>query len=248
MKRSDGRLDDKMRKVKITKYFQHGPDGSVLVEFGNTKVICAATIENRVPHFLRGTGTGWIRAEYSLLPSATLIRTQREATRGKLSGRTEEIQRLIGRSLRAVLNTKALGEKTIIVDCDVIEADGSTRTAAITGAFIAVVLALSDVYERGTVFPVTDFLAAVSVGIAENDEIILDLSYEEDSKAKVDMNIVMTGSGTLVEIQGTGEKRPFHKKELEKLLSYAEKGIDELISYQKDVLGNKIVWNIGRLA
>lgn len=246
MARCDGRGREELRRVKITKSFQLYPAGSVLITMGNTKVICAATIEDRVPLFLRGTGEGWLKAEYSLLPSATQIRTKREAAQGRQSGRTQEIQRLIGRSLRSVMDLKALGERTVTIDCDVIQADGGTRTAAITGAFIALVQALDTIYEKGKVFPVKDFLAAVSVGLDANGEPILDLCYEEDSQAIVDMNVVMTGSGDFVEIQGTGEGRPFSHKEFSALLSCAEKGLDELISYQKDVLGNDLVWKVGR--
>lgn len=247
MKRPDGREADMLRKVKITKYFQRNPAGSVLVEMGHTKVICAANIEDRVPVFLRGTGTGWLKAEYSLLPSATNTRTPREAAKGKVNGRTQEIQRLIGRSLRSVIDFKALGERTIIVDCDVIQADGGTRTASITGAFVAVVLAADCIYKQGKPFPVKDFLAAVSVGINDAGEPVLDLCYEEDSKAIVDMNVVMTGSSEFVEIQGTGEGRPFSRSEYNALIEKAENGIDRLISYQKDVLGNDLCWKVGRL-
>ena len=248
MKRTDGRLSSDLRKVKITKYFQRYPAGSVLVEMGNTKVICAVSIEDRVPAFLRGTGEGWLTAEYSLLPSSTLTRTAREASRGKVTGRTQEIQRLIGRSLRSVLDMKAIGERTVMVDCDVIQADGGTRTASITGAFVALVLAMESIYKDEKNFPVKDFLAAVSVGISSDGEPITDLCYEEDSQANVDMNVVMTGSGEVVEVQGTGEGRAFSRKELDALLEKAAAGIDELISYQKDVLGNELVWKVGRLA
>ncbi len=247
MQRTDGRETNDIRPVRITKYVQHGPQGSVMIELGMTKVLCAATVDDRVPSFLRGTGTGWLRAEYSLLPSATSTRTPREAARGKQSGRTQEIQRLIGRSLRAVTDTSALGERTIILDCDVIQADGGTRTAAITGSFISLVLACESFYEPGHTFPVKDFLAAVSVGLSADGVPILDLCYAEDSIAAVDMNVVMTGSGQFVEIQGTGEGRPFTRKEHESMLALAEGGIDTLISYQKDVLGNYIGWRIGRI-
>ena len=213
---------------------------------GKTKVLCAATVEDHVPLFLRGTGSGWLRAEYALLPSSTTIRTPREAARGKQSGRTHEIQRLIGRSLRAVTDTSALGERTIILDCDVIQADGGTRTAAITGSFVALTLACDSFYKPGNPFPVKDFLAAISVGLSQDGEPILDLCYEEDSHAFVDMNIVMTGNGHFVEIQGTGEGRPFTRAEHETMLALAEQGIDSLISYQKDILGNSLVWKVGR--
>ena len=246
MNRIDGRGTGELRRVKITKYFQQYPAGSVLIEMGNTKVICAVSIEDRVPPFLRGTGEGWLTAEYSLLPSATLTRTSREAARGKVTGRTQEIQRLIGRSLRSVMDMKAIGERTVMVDCDVIQADGGTRTASITGAFVALVIAMADIYKDGKTFPVKDFLAAVSVGISAEGEPILDLCYDEDSKAIVDMNVVRTGNGEFVEVQGTGEGRPFSRAELDALLEKAEKGIDELISYQKDVLGGDLVWKVGR--
>lgn len=245
LRRMDGRAADELRRVKITKYFQRYPAGSVLIEMGHTKVICAASIENRVPVFQRGTGVGWLRAEYALLPSATAERTTREAARGRQSGRTQEIQRLIGRSLRSVLDLKALGERSVILDCDVIQADGGTRTAAVTGSFVALVLALADIIPPDKTFPVKDFLAAVSVGVSETGEPILDLCYEEDSRAIADMNVVMTGGGEFVEIQGTGEGRPFRRDELAALLSLAEAGGDRLISYEKDILGQTLDWRIG---
>ena len=245
LRRMDGRAADELRRVKITKYFQRYPAGSVLIEMGHTKVICAASIEDRVPVFQRGTGVGWLRAEYALLPSATAERTAREAARGRQSGRTQEIQRLIGRSLRSVLDLKALGERSVILDCDVIQADGGTRTAAVTGSFVALVLALADIIPPDKTFPVKDFLAAVSVGVSETGEPILDLCYEEDSRAIADMNVVMTGSGEFVEIQGTGEGRPFRRDELAALLSLAEAGGDRLISYEKDILGQTLDWRIG---
>ncbi len=246
MVRTDGRQTDQMRQVKITKHFQRYPAGSVLIEVGNTKVICAATIEERVPGFLKGSGEGWLTAEYSLLPSSTLTRTARESMRGRVSGRTQEIQRLIGRSLRSVMDMKALGERTVMIDCDVLQADGGTRTASITGAYIALVQALATIYNPTKNFPVKDFLAAVSVGISAAGEPIIDLCYEEDSQAIVDMNVVMTGSGEFVEVQGTGEGRPFSRKEMDALLAKAAKGVDELISYQKDILGGELVWKVGR--
>lgn len=244
--RPDGRQADQLRRYRINRFFQKHPAGSVLIEMGNTKVICAATIEERVPNFLRGTGEGWLTAEYSLLPSATNTRTPREAARGRQTGRTQEIQRLIGRSLRSVMDMKALGERTIIIDCDVIQADGGTRTASITGAFIALVEACNSFYDEKEPFPVKDFLAAISVGISPAGEPLLDLCYEEDSAGVVDMNVVMTGEGQFVEVQGTGEGRPFSREEMNRLLALAEKGIDELISYEKDVLGNVLVWRVGR--
>lgn len=247
MQRFRGRAADALRPLKITRRFQKGPAGSVLIEMGRTRVICAASVEERVPFFLRGSGTGWLKAEYALLPSATSTRTQREACQGRQSGRTQEIQRLIGRALRSVMDLGALGERTIAIDCDVIEADGGTRTASITGAFVALVEACASFYERGKTFPVTDFLAAVSVGLARGGEPLLDLCYEEDSQALVDMNVVMTGRYDFVELQGTGEGRTFSRKELDTLLALAEKGIDELISRQKDVLGGDLVWKVGRI-
>ena len=246
MARIGRRQLDELRNYTIKRHFQKYPAGSVLIEMGNTKVICAASIEERVPFFLRGTGEGWIAAEYSLLPSATATRTQREAVRGKQSGRTQEIERLIGRSLRSVVDTKAIGERTIMIDCDVIQADGGTRTAAITGAFVALVEACATFYKKGNIFPVKDFVAAISVGISHEGEPILDLCYEEDSQAIVDMNVVMTGEGKFIEIQGTGEGRPFSQAELSSLLRLGEKGCRELISYQKDILGGQLVWLVGR--
>lgn len=246
MARIGRRQLDELRNYTIKRHFQKYPAGSVLIEMGNTKVICAASIEERVPFFLRGTGEGWIAAEYSLLPSATAMRTQREAVRGKQSGRTQEIERLIGRSLRSVVDTKAIGERTIMIDCDVIQADGGTRTAAITGAFVALVEACATFYKKGNIFPVKDFVAAISVGISHEGDPILDLCYEEDSQAIVDMNVVMTGEGKFIEIQGTGEGRPFSQAELSSLLQLGEKGCRELISYQKDILGGQLVWLVGR--
>lgn len=245
MQRFDGRAADELRPFKITKYFQKYPAGSVLMEIGNTKVICAATVEDRVPVFQRGTGVGWLRAEYSLLPSATAMRTARESARGKQTGRTQEIQRLIGRSLRSVLDLEALGERTVILDCDVIQADGGTRTASVTGSFVALVLALDSVIPKDKTFPVKDFISAVSVGISNSGEPILDLCYEEDSSAIVDMNVVMTGNGEFIEVQGTGEGRPFKRDELNTLLALGEKGNNELISYIKDSLGSELDWRIG---
>ena len=246
MARIGRRQLDELRNYTIKRHFQKYPAGSVLIEMGNTKVICAASIEERVPFFLRGTGEGWIAAEYSLFPSATATRTQREAVRGKQSGRTQEIERLIGRSLRSVVDTKAIGERTIMIDCDVIQADGGTRTAAITGAFVALVEACATFYKKGNIFPVKDFVAAISVGISHEGDPILDLCYEEDSQAIVDMNVVMTGEGKFIEIQGTGEGRPFSQAELSSLLQLGEKGCRELISYQKDILGGQLVWLVGR--
>lgn len=245
MIRVDGRQVDEMRKIKITRHYLKYPAGSVLIEVGNTKVICAASIEERVPQFMKGSGEGWVTAEYSLLPSSTQTRNARESMRGKVSGRTHEIQRLIGRSLRSVIDLKALGERTVMIDCDVIQADGGTRTASITGAFVALVEAIDSIYHPDKPFPVKDFVAAISVGIAKDDTSILDLCYEEDSNAVVDMNVVMTGEGKFVEVQGTGEQRPYSREELDRMLEKAEKGITELIDYQKSVLG-QLVWKVGR--
>ncbi|MBO8138113.1 MAG: ribonuclease PH [Desulfotomaculum sp.] len=248
MQRIDGRDMDQIRPVKITRNYIKHPEGSVLIEMGDTKVICNATVEDRVPSFLKGTEKGWVTAEYSLLPRATNVRTVREAAKGKQSGRTMEIQRLIGRALRSVVDLEVLGERTITLDCDVIQADGGTRTASITGAFVALVDALNHLVEKGEIsyIPVKDFLAAVSVGRV-NGEIILDLCYEEDSAAEVDMNIVMTGSGQFVEIQGTGEECTFTREEMEKMLEYAAAGIEELISAQKEALG-EIADQVGKVS
>lgn len=237
MKRIDGRAADELRPVTIEKNYLKFAEGSVLITVGDTKVICCVSVEDKVPPFLKGTGSGWVTAEYSLLPRSTETRNTREASKGKLTGRTHEIQRLIGRSLRSVVDLDALGERTFWVDCDVIQADGGTRTASITGAFVAMVMAMSKLYhETGKPFPVRDFLAAVSAGVLE-DGAALDLCYSEDSAAIVDMNIVMTGKGKLVEVQGTGEKAPFSKDELAALLAYGESGVQQLIDVQKEVLG-----------
>lgn len=215
------------------------PEGSVLIEVGNTKVICNATIEERVPPFMRGQGKGWITAEYAMLPRATDQRNTRESSRGKVSGRTMEIQRLIGRALRAVVDLEKLGERTIWIDCDVIQADGGTRTASITGAFVALVLACGRLLEEDKVknLPVTDYLAATSVGVLEDGEVVLDLNYEQDFAANVDMNVVMTGKGKFVEIQGTGEESTFSYDELQLMLEHAQIGIEQLFAVQKEALG-----------
>lgn len=236
--RSNGRTSEQLRPIKMTAGTNKFAEGSVFIEVGDTKVICTATVDEKVPHFMKGQGKGWVTAEYSMLPRATQTRNQREAARGKLSGRTMEIQRLIGRALRSVVDLHALGERTITLDCDVIQADGGTRTTSITGSFVAMAIAIDKIVHqhRLPVFPITDFLASVSVGVVGN-EAVLDLNYEEDSKAKVDMNIVMTGSGEFVELQGTGEDRPFSRKELDELLSLGEHGILEMIKLQKETLG-----------
>ncbi|HHV78745.1 MAG TPA: ribonuclease PH [Firmicutes bacterium] len=236
--RCDGRSNDQLRQARIIPGYLKFPLGSALIETGNTTVICSACVEERVPPFLKGTGQGWISAEYGMIPGATPERNQREASRGKQSGRTMEIQRLIGRGLRAVVDLNALGERTIWVDCDVIQADGGTRTASITGAFVALAQALNRLRAEGVLpkLPVTDFVAAVSVGEV-GSELMLDLCYEEDSRAEVDMNVVMTGSKKLVEVQATGEGGPFSREEFLQLLALAEKGIAELIQLQRSVLG-----------
>jgi ribonuclease PH len=236
--RGDGRELDQLRPVKITTGFTKHAEGSVLIEVGDTKVICTVSVEERVPPFLKGKGEGWITSEYGMLPRATNTRMQREASKGHPSGRTYEIQRLIGRSLRSIIDMTALGERTLWIDCDVIQADGGTRTASITGSFVALVEALRQLKKQGAFaeLPVVDFVAATSVGRV-GGEILLDLAYEEDSKAEVDMNIVKTGRGLFVELQGTAEKTPFSDAELAKLMAVADKGIQELIALQKQALG-----------
>jgi ribonuclease PH len=239
--RVDGRKPNETRAITIERHYIKHAEGSVLISVGDTRVICTATVEDKVPPFLRGTGTGWITAEYGMLPRATGTRNQRESSRGKVGGRTMEIQRLIGRALRAVVDLKALGEKTLWLDCDVIQADGGTRTASITGAFVALCDALYAEVKKGTLtqLPITDFLAAVSVGIT-GDQPVLDLNYEEDSAAKVDMNIVMTGSGRFVEVQGTGEEATFSIDELNRMLELGKIGSERWIAKQKEVLGEEI--------
>jgi len=234
------RKNTSLRKVAITRGFTKYAEGSVLIEVGNTKVVCTASVENnRVPPFLRGRGVGWITAEYGMLPRATHTRSQRDSTKGKPSGRGQEIQRFIGRCLRSVVDMEALGERTVWIDCDVIQADGGTRTASVTGSFLALCDALEFLRRTGDVEknPVRDYLAAVSVGIYRGMP-VLDLCYAEDSEASVDMNVVMTGSGGIVEIQGAAEKRPFSRAELDKMLALAEKGIQELIRLQEKVVGH----------
>ena len=235
--RSDNRAPDQLRPVKITPEFITTAEGSALIEVGNTRVICTASIEEAVPTFLRNSGKGWISSEYSMLPRSTLTRTPREVSKGRQSGRTHEIQRLIGRSLRAVTDLAKLGERTIWIDCDVIQADGGTRTASITGAFVALGLAIEKLAEAGTLksAPLRDFVAAVSVGIVDG-EILLDLCYEEDSRADVDMNFVMTGGGKMVEVQATAEHQVFDDAQLTKMLTLARNGVQELISKQETVL------------
>jgi ribonuclease PH len=236
--RIDNRRAEQMRPVRITTKYLMTAEGSALIEVGNTRVLCAASIEETVPAFLRGSGRGWVTAEYAMLPRATASRTPREVTRGHPSGRTQEIQRLIGRSLRSVVDMTALGDRTIIVDCDVLQADGGTRTAAITGAYVALVLALKQLVQFGALksLPVTDHVAATSVGIV-NGEPRLDLCYEEDSSAEVDMNVIMTGAGRFVELQATAEKTPFDDGQLAQLMAIARRGIGELFEIQKKALG-----------
>ena len=235
--RSDNRSPDQMRPVNITPDFISTAEGSCLIELGNTRVICTATIEDTVPQFLRNSGKGWVTSEYGMLPRSTLTRTPREVTKGRAGGRTHEIQRLIGRSLRAVTDMQKLGERTIFLDCDVIQADGGTRTASITGAFVAMGLAMRRMVEAGTltVAPIRDYLAAISIGIVDG-EIMLDLAYEEDARAEVDMNVVATGSKKLVEVQATAERRPFDDAQLAKMLGLARAGIEALILKQQAVL------------
>ncbi|GBC83049.1 Ribonuclease PH [bacterium HR10] len=236
--RRDGRRPDMLRPIRIFPDFLKFAEGSVLIECGDTKVICAASVEERVPPFLRGTGRGWITAEYAMLPRATETRTPRETARAQPSGRTQEIQRLIGRSLRAVVDLTKLGERTILIDCDVVQADGGTRTASISGAFVALVFALRRLHEAGVIveWPVRDYVAAVSVGIVEGTP-MLDLRYEEDSRAAVDMNVVGTGDGRFVEIQGTAESEPFTEEQLRHLLALARQGVAQVIEIQKAVIG-----------
>ncbi|HUK04259.1 MAG TPA: ribonuclease PH [Burkholderiales bacterium] len=236
--RAGGRKADELRPVRLTRGYTRHAEGSVLVEFGDTKVLCTASVEARVPGFLRDRGRGWLTAEYGMLPRATHTRADREAARGKQSGRTQEIQRLIGRALRAVVDLGALGENTIQVDCDVLQADGGTRTASITGAFVAVHDALAWMRGKGMVaaLPVRDFVAAVSVGLHEGRP-VLDLDYAEDSACQTDMNVVMTGAGRFVEVQGTAEGEPFARADLDALLALAGRGIAELVAHQRRALG-----------
>ncbi|KAB2495692.1 ribonuclease PH [Priestia endophytica] len=236
--RIDGRAKDEIREVKIEKDYIKHPEGSVLISVGDTKVICSATIDDRVPPFMRGKGKGWINAEYAMLPRATNQRNIRESSKGKVSGRTMEIQRLIGRALRAVVDLETLGERTVWLDCDVIQADGGTRTASITGAFVAMALALGRAVEEEklTNYPIRDYLAATSVGVDVEHGTILDLNYEEDSNIEVDMNIVMTSKGQFVELQGTGEEATFSKEQFDEMLELASKGISDLVAVQKEAL------------
>jgi len=237
MVRHGNRGPHSLRKVKITRDYIKYAEGSCLIEAGNTKVVCTASIEEAVPLFLRKQGTGWITAEYGMIPRSCKVRVQREASKGRPNGRTQEIQRLIGRSLRAVADLKKLGERTIWIDCDVIQADGGTRCASITGSYMALYDALAKIKKNNLItdFEIKDHVAAVSVGIINGEE-YLDLDYEEDSNSDVDMNVVMTGDGKFIEIQGTAEKMPFDQNKLDKLLKLAKKGIAELVNIQKSVL------------
>lgn len=241
--RVDGRKNDAARNVKITRNYTKYAEGSVLIEVGDTKVICTASIEDKVPPFLKGTGEGWITCEYNMLPRSTQVRKVRDISKLKVDGRTMEIQRLIGRSLRSVMDLKAIGERTIWIDCDVIQADGGTRTSSISGAFVALVDAVNKIHKATPfeVYPIRSFVSAISVGIVGNDK-LLDLCYEEDSKAKVDMNVVMTEEGQFIEVQGTGEENPFSRQDLNDLLALAEKGVKHMIHMQKEALKMDSLW------
>ena len=238
MQRIDGRNNEQIRPVKIIRNYLKHAEGSVLIEMGDTKVICTASVDEKVPPFIKGTGKGWITSEYGMLPRSTEVRKPRESARGKVDGRTMEIQRLIGRALRSIVNLEKLGEITIFIDCDVIQADGGTRTASITGSFVALVDALYMLVQQEKLeeMPLNGYIAAVSVGIKDG-EAILDLNYAEDSTCQVDMNMVMTDKGEFIEIQGTGEESPFNKAQLREMMELAEKGIQELIEIQKQSLG-----------
>lgn len=237
--RIDGRRRDQIRPVKVTRGFTKHAEGSVLIEMGDTKVICTASIEEKVPPFLKGKGTGWVTAEYAMLPRATHDRSPRESVKGKQGGRTLEIQRLVGRALRAVIDTGRLGERTIWIDCDVIQADGGTRTASITGSFIALADAVAVLRKKDLVKvnPLTDYLAAISIGKV-GGQVMVDLAYEEDSHAEVDLNLVMTGAGQYVEVQGTAEKTPFNKKDMDEFLDLGWGAIRELVELQKSLIGS----------
>ena len=239
MNRTDGRSPAELRPTTITPGFLSHAEGSVLIEVGRTRVICTASIEDRVPPFLRNTGKGWVTAEYGMLPRATNTRTQRESSAGKVGGRSQEIQRLIGRSLRSVAKLNELGERTIWVDCDVIQADGGTRTASITGGFVAMALAMKKMKDLALIkdIPITDYVAATSVGIVDGTA-LLDLAYDEDSRAEVDMNFVKTGDGRFIELQGTAEGLPFDRRALDALMGLADEGIKQLIEKQRAVVGN----------
>lgn len=235
--RVDGRKNNELRNIRIIRDYNKYAEGSVLVEFGDTKIICTASVEEKVPLFRKGTGEGWVTAEYDMLPRATLTRNSRDRNALRISGRSNEIQRFIGRSLRSVIDFKLLGERTITIDCDVIQADGGTRTAAITGGFVALMDACSVLVNNKVIseIPIMDFVAAISVGYVDGHE-LLDLCYAEDSKATVDMNVVMTAAGQLIEVQATGEERPFDRRIFDNLLDLAQKGIENIIDIQKNVL------------
>jgi ribonuclease PH len=237
MKRVDGRAWDELRPVKITPSFQSFAEGSTLIELGKTRVLCSVSMEDRVPAFLRGAGSGWVTAEYAMLPRSTVTRTPRDSSLGRVAGRNQEIQRLIGRSLRVVTDLTALGERTLIVDCDVLQADGSTRTAAITGAYVALYQAMQTLANMGIIssIPLESAVAAASVGIVHSN-MLLDLCYDEDSNAEADFNVVMTSQGKFVEVQGTAETKPFTKEAIDSLLSLAQKGIEQLFQAQQSAL------------
>ncbi len=237
--RPDGRAWDELRPLKITSGKMKYAEGEALIEMGDTVVLCTASIEESVPQFLNGTGKGWVTSEYSMLPRSTKKRSARDSVRGRVGGRSQEIQRIIGRAIRAVVDLERLGERSIILDCDVIQADGGTRTASINGAFVALSYAILLLIREGRIVenPIRDYIAAVSVGLMD-DEPVLDLSYEEDSKADVDLNVAITGSGDIVEIQGTAEKRPFSRKQLEDLLNLAQLGVRNIIVKQKEIIGD----------
>jgi ribonuclease PH len=238
MTRQDGRLNDAVRPTRLTPGVAVHAEGSVMIEVGLTKVLCTASVEDKVPPFMRGSGKGWVTAEYGMLPRATSTRTTRESTAGKVGGRTQEIQRLIGRSLRSIMTMTELGERTIWIDCDVLQADGGTRTASITGGFVALVLALERLREQGTIarVPVTDYVAATSVGIVSGTP-MLDLAYAEDSRADVDMNVVKTSAGLFIEVQGTAEAQPFDRAQMDNLLALADSGIRQLVACQREIVG-----------
>jgi ribonuclease PH len=239
--RSDHRAPNELRSTTLTPNYLMHAEGSVLVEAGHTRVICTASVEDRVPSFLRNSGKGWVTAEYGMLPRATGTRMQREASAGKVGGRTQEIQRLIGRSLRSIANLPALGERTIWIDCDVIQADGGTRTAAITGGFVALALALEKLRDRDVIktIPLVDYVAATSVGIVDGEP-LLDLAYDDDSRAEVDMNVVKTGDGRFIEVQGTAEGTPFARPLLDTLLDLADHGIKQLVAKQRAIVGHLV--------
>lgn len=239
--RPDGRSPSELRPTRLTPHWAVHAEGSVLIEAGQTKVICTASVEDRVPIFLRGSGKGWVTAEYGMLPRATTTRTTREASKGKVGGRTQEIQRLIGRSLRAVTRLNELGERTVWIDCDVLQADGGTRTASITGGFVALVLALEKVRSNGKIkaIPIDDYVAAISVGVVAGNP-VTDLAYEEDSQADVDMNVVKTGNGRFIEVQGTAEGAPFGQDTLNRLLELAGESITHLVELQRQIVGDAL--------